>query len=576
MALAQQMLPAMPPAMPAAPALPPPTNLDSQEIILERRKEHLDEQHREIVYGLRRVAADQLDITTTASIEKPTRTDGKYADWLKNHWEEGRHNSIRVNTHLQAKALVFNEPEIKWRNCKVQDPAEDDLISKIRNAYYLNLWRSQRLADTYRLKLLDMLVSGEGNIACWKIDNGLAVEYLDSLDVTWDPSYKEPHKRRYVYVDRHMPMTDALSRFPGLNKYITPPAPGKSGGEKNCTLTLYYSKTTYAVLYKTNFVQVPIPNPLNRIPVRVSELFRELSTKFATGMVELQIGTHKLDLRIQRALREIALRCLPVGVLTGQWEEDAVTDLEDAEEAVIIRSLTPSAGFSWAPAAELPATLLEVQAMVNQQMNAESGTNDFQRGQTDTKVDFASQLAYIAQQSGVLGRYAAQQHEDGIREDAAMIMEIAAMIEEGPLTLVIDGHQIDFDQLTPIKPLLGGDGDIILTPGGMEYKSPAQKIQEWMVLTEALGQATLLPPGIREHIMEATLKAFDVDNADEWIAEMQQAEMQQQMMQAQMAMAQQPQQGGIPGPKVVQPNNKPGQIPGPKVQTPQSIVKGNA
>lgn len=530
--------------------------LDTSAQILERCKKHDDNDYKQIVYGLRLTVANVLGFDSTANLQRGQ--DGRFPDVVNKTWEEGRHNSITANTHIQVKSLVFAEPEIKWSECIGQNP---EITSEIRTAYYLSEWRKQNWAYLYQQKLLDILVSGSGYTHLGVRDGKPFMEWADSLDVIEDNSFREEHKKRFRCVDKHLPLVEALRLYPQIEKQAQKMQPNGAGGEQIVTIRCYYSKTTTAVLFKNQIVDGPKPTMYPNIPVRKASLIHNLSAKFASGMVEGQIGTHRLDLRLQRYFRETVLRGTPVALAVGRFDEHELDDVRDSVEGAMLRSLDKDADFRYTQGAEIQKGALELDEMVKQAQNAESGVNDFQRNQTDTKVDFASQLAYIAQQSGVQGQFTAQAHEEGIKDDARAYLELAAKFEDGPVTLSVDGHSQKFDQFFPIGAQLGSDGEVDLKPTA--YKSPAQKLQEVMILGQVLNIGNTLPPGMQDWYWEECLEAFNVDEKDKVMADMQQAraEMMQQQQEAAMmqAMPQQmgPQQTGA---------QKPPQQAGPPVR----------
>ena len=504
--------------------------MTDEQTILERMKGHKEDPLKAIVYGLRLLVADVLDISTDGAMDKPTRTEtGRYQDAIKDRWEEGRHSELQISTHLQAKSLVFNAPDISWVDVRAASPELGAEVSRVRRAYYLKVWKEQRLAHAYRRKLLDLLIGGEATMECGKRDGKTYFEYVDALDCTWDSAYTEVWRRRYYFRDKHLPYSEAVRHYPRIAEML------KGTPEQSVTVTCYWDKHVRAVLFNGRFIDGPKPHPFGRIPANPTILFDEPSKKGATGMAELQIGTHRLDLRLQRYFREVLLTGASARVAAGQFEEGSIEALESGKENVILRSANPSSTLVNVPGSEIQASALTMKEMLRQQSAAASGVNDFMQNRTDTKVDFASQLQLMAQQGGVLAEFTQQQHEEGIREDARMLLEIAAFVETGPMELDLDGITAQFDETMPLAMMLGGDGEVQLAPGGMRYKAPAQKLQEQMVLAQALQQAVALPPGLMEpHILD-TLKAFEIEDAEERVAAMVQAR--QQMMEQQAMMA---------------------------------------
>ena len=396
--------------------------LDTPGMILERVKVHDDQDHKQTVYGLRLLVSNWLDLTTDNASALPSRGDGRYADVTNTNWEEGRHNSISTTTHVQVKSLVFGEPDLKWTDCTGDDP---DITSAVRAAYYLHYWRKQRWAFLYQQKLLDILCGGAGYTQIGIRNGGLFMEWADALDVGEDTAFKEEHLKRFRWRDKHLPKEEALRLYPKLSEHLKAIDANGKGGEEIVTIRCYFSKSTAAVLYKNNIIDGPKPNPYGEIPIRKTSLLHNLSSKHPSGMVEHQVGTHRLELRLQRYFRDTVLKNIPVGFLKGTWDENTVDALMNGEEGTILRSNASGSEFGYAQGAEIQNSALQLAEMVRQWSGSESGVNDFQQGRTDTKVDFASQLSFIAQQSGVQGSFTAQCHEEGLKADARLFLKIA-------------------------------------------------------------------------------------------------------------------------------------------------------
>ncbi len=519
--------------------------LDSKADILERKKGSVDEKHRQKVWALRLVASNVLDITTSGSYATPRKTEGLYQDLENVDIEEARHNPVSANTDIQAQSLTFSAPDVTWKFVK---PG----TSMTRRAWYLHLYHLQHHAEMFQWFLLDGLIAGCGNVV-GGVRNGMPfLEWADDLDVRWDQMFKESHRKRYVYYDKHLPTSEAVAAYPSLGKELNW-QPGRPGGEKPVTVTCYWSKTTSAVLYKDKFIVEPEPNKYKRIPMVRWRLFQKPSMKNATGSVENQLGTLQIILRLQRAIREIALKAgSQVGVVSGMPQTN-VDAIRSSEDTVILQGPT-GAKFEWAEAGDSQHLMVPYEKF-EQNLAAESGVDPFMLSQTDVKVDFASQLSFMAGKSGVRGKHTAQRFEEGVKDAITLLMDIGALFAP-PMKLYVQNTEIDYEEMgmvadgrNALQSLLGSDGEIMFKPGGMQYRSPAEKLQEVMVFGQVLTIAMGLPPALQSQFVQMSADAFEVDNPDDWGKAMQEAIMQQQMMAQQQAMLAQaqPQPQGKPG-----------------------------
>ena len=511
--------------------------LESQEEILERLKAHNDTEWKDMVFGLRLVAANYLDISG-GPIRKPVLTDGRFVPVLKRGWEEGRHNPAQINTQLQVKSLAFQRPELRWENCKGANP---EITAEVRRGYYDHLWDELGLMRMYQAKLLDLIICGEGTFQAGVRNGGVFGEYADSLDVTWDRSDSLGIDRRFFFRDRHMPISKAMLEYPELEK-LEAWRPGQKGSERIVTITFYCSKSTRAILYKGKFLVAPHANPFGMIPARMSVLFQELSVRHATGQLETQLGPGKLFMRMMRKIRDVTLRGAPIGIAYGLEDRD-VDAIVAGREGTVVKAKQANGSFAWTAGPEISKTDVELVNLLQQHLGEASGVNDFMRGRTDTKVDFATQLSLLASQSGITGQYAAGVFEEGLKQDAELLMIVGERFQNPDIEITVGGKTQQFDALVPINPLLGDDGDIYLKPGGTAYRSPMQKLQETAMLANVLGMAKQLPAGIVPRFLELALTSFEIDDKDAWLDAYAQAEQQQMMMQ-QMAQGAAPEDFG--------------------------------
>lgn len=489
------------------------SGLDPKAVILERKTSSSDDCHQRKIYDLRLLAASYLD-GSAGSQESAFRSkmSGKFPAVDVRSWEEGRHNPLGTNIQIQAKSLAFYQPSVTWQFVEEE-------VSAVREAWTLSYFRKQKYAEMFRLALQDMLISGQGTIQGGVRDGDVYLEYCDALDVQWDQAYHEPHLRRYVFRARRMPASEAVQRYPDMKRHVNMNHDG-TGGERIVTIHYYYSKTTCAALYGSELIYGPAKTPYEGyLPFADMTFQREPSVAHPTGSAEKQIGSLTLLYRLQQAWRETILRSPPVGVLSGQFMEGDVDALLLGEESTILRAKTPNSVFDWKTGAEVSNSSIALGQKIQQNMNAESGVNDFQRSQTDVNVDFASQLSFMAAQSGVQGRYTAQRFEEGVKDALNLLCRIGKEYAP-PVQLYIGDEQYTFDEMMPIREMLGDDGQIVIAPGGMEYKSPAQKLQEAAMFAQTLAAVSGVPAPIQERYIEMVLDAFGIDGVSDWMSDM--------------------------------------------------------
>lgn len=529
--------------------------ITSQARIRERIRiscQHVKE-HRHVMYWLRLLVANYID--GDGRISDGNNKEDRFDEVELAHWEEGRYNPISNNTQVTVERLMANEPALTWTSIPTAS-GRGELIAATRKAYYSMQWEKRNLSEHYAKKLLDLITLGEANFGCFVRGKSIYPEYMDSLNVYWDPSQKDPCQREYVSYDISITMGKAFEFYPEGMKRLEPFARPEQM-DKQIWIRCFYDRDngTEAVIYRNEFIYGPTANRYGHdvMPIRCDVLTQMPSVKHASGIVERQVGSHELKVRIRRYFRDTALKALAVGVASGNFNEDQLKKLETGEDLILRGS--PGSQFSWAKGAEIAATTIQVDQMTTQDIQAESGINEFQLNQSGSQVDFASQLGYLAQQGSSRDRFLSMKVEVGVKNDLLeLIMPIAAKFDQDDFSLDILGQPVAFGHFgydsygnprVPINSLLGNDGKVSMRPGGLVFKAPAQALQEDMILTQLLTLTQSAPPGMQEHLCRRILKNADVEDPERWIMAWKQAQMElaakeEKMMQMQMMAGAQP------------------------------------
>lgn len=498
--------------------------------IKERIKLARNEKRRAVIYGLRLVAGNVIDLTFHETRDSSTRSrKSEYEDVERTTWEEGRHNSISSNTQVQAKSLLIVPPKVKWVEIPYERP---EIIDQTRQAFFLKAWKDQHLSTAYLRALLDLLICGERVMQVGPRNGAPFLDYADVLDCGFDPAYKEEHRKRYCFIDKHLPLGDALREYPALAEVMNLRTKDEGKGlEEIVCLTCYWDRDdmTSAVLKGDKFVRKPEPNAYeginNGFPLLRKTLIEEPSIASPSGTVESQLGTHKLMLRLMRSFSTSALRGVPIGVARNSSGviDNAIKDqIENAEEGTVIEFQNAHDGFEWVEGAKVQDWAVKMYEMLRQMQNEESNVNDFQKNRSDVRVDFASQLALMAKQGGAAQRFTEEAYQDGMRDDIRAFMTAGARWQTNPVALRVLGQGFRFEEpletgeMLSIGPLLDGDGDVQFQDRAL-YQSPAQKLQEVAVLGQVLTMAATLPMGLQERFVGMALTAFEVEDKDAWL-----------------------------------------------------------
>lgn len=515
--------------------------LTPAKVILERKAAWADNDHKDNVYQLRLIAANFLDIGVGGAGHQVGKA---HEDVEVRDFEEGSHNPVTTNTQIQAKSLAFNAPDFTYRYLR---PG----IAEPRRAWYGKRFKEQNHGAMYRMFLLESVIGGAANLAGGVRGGMPFLETADDLLVTWDPMHNEMHRKRGVFRDKHMTAGEAIRTFPALEGKVKIGHDG-AGSEKPVTVTCYWDKgdyngtPTYAVIYNNSIVQGPEPSKYgDRLPMVRMEHFRQPSVKHATGPVTEQIGSMILAMRLQRGWREVALRAgSPALKVVGKVQQGNVDKIAAGEEGQVL-VLDEKGDAGWMQPGEISESSLNLYNRIEQNLAAESGVNQFMQGRTDTNVDFASQLSFLAAQGGTLAKYCGQQLDEGVLDAIDLLMHIGSQFAPDE-ELYVGGELMEFGPMFPLRILLGTDGEMMLKPGGMEYRPPAQKLQEVAVLGNVLALARSLPPGLGERFVKLGLTSFEIEDADDWENDMRAAMAEQLQQETAIQMAQAGVEQGAP------------------------------
>lgn len=510
------------------------SGLTPAEIIEVRARIHKEDKLRKSkIYRLRLIVANHLQGAGYGESNFTAPTD--YPDQEIDKWEEARHNPLTVNTLIQAKSLAFEMPELEYRKI-------DYVYSAVRRAYYEAEYDRLELGQLYQQNVLDLLVTGEASAVSGVRDNLCYQDWADILSVTFDKAYKEGAQKRFVLYDLRLPLMELLTYFPECEKLTNYQPRYYRNVENPEVITCYHDKTTSAYLYKGKIVRGPVATKTpGRLPLSYTYFMRKPSIISPSGVAEEQLGNLRLVFRLQRSLREKALRAgtlvgLFSGPVLGEEAENMKSQIRDGKECVIV-TVPPGGDFNWRSPQTITDTEIQAYERAIQSMSSESGVDEFQRAQTDTKVDFAARLQLIAQKAGVQGDYAASRSEACIKNNISLLMETASVFEKRSMVLDIDEAQVEFDELRPVAPLLGTDGQLVLKKSGA-YEGIDAKLNETALLATILQEALTLPEPLQLRFLGLGLEAAQIDNRKEWLDEYESFLVEQQQVQVEQAQQQ--------------------------------------
>ncbi len=513
--------------------------LQSTDVIRARLATHegLDN-FRQKIYDLRRLVAGDMSpiMPGSRAVEDGEgqalhqfQSGQEFYDFIVLNWQEGRSNKLlqTIKTLLMQTSYYF--PEIEFQDLP---PALGTL-----NALYCR----QRLGDSprgcnardhMRMASLDYMIAGIGWVkACIRADRPV-LAHCDTLDMTWDRTVRLPCEIRWASCRYREPLSVWVEMF-GPRSFTEYLSADPLADQQILELEWYYDvdgdQGTWCVLDPRS--DQPIhhgPNPYyfqeqsRRIPFLPYEpcyLLNLPSLRVPIGLVEqmlpAQINLWQAEDHIRTSI-ERGAGFYTVGKDALSPEEKQ--KFEDGEIGTIVE-LNPQAG----PLQAQSGIGIQQQVMAWREMNnleliAQGGANPFSAGAPVPGVSYAAEVNAIQGQSGLMagniGKDLAAFWQRAVRKYLA----VARLYDDQPMTLTIDGADLEFGAQNPIRRFLRPDADVLVKESTMQFKPQQQKIQEATLKLQTAMSVAQIYPNALPLAFEDWLVALGEKSPERWMS----------------------------------------------------------
>lgn len=494
----------------------------AQEVVRHRLKQadNLDN-YRQKVYDFRRLVAGDLSpfIPGPSAEEDEQQRSGAlrsmagrdYYDFIVTSWQDGHSNKLlqTVKTLLMQTAYYF--PEIEFENLL---PAQAALNAQYCSVRLGDTPRGCSARDHMRMACLDYMIGGLGWVKTCVMGDRPVVQYCDALDMTWDRQVRLPGQIRWASCKYREPLSVWVSMF-GRKPFSQLLSDGDPlRGEQVLELEWYYdtegptgswlvwdAQQDTAVHEGPNpyFIQDPA-DPGQRkpfIPYEPLYLLNLPSLRNPIGLVEMMLPNQIAVWEAEDHIRTTIERGSPFYTVTrdGLTPEEK-QKFEDGEVGTIVE-LNPNSAIAPQAGISVQQQVVAWRDMNNLEIISQGGANPYAAGAPVQGVAYAAEVNAIQGQSGLMAGNIAKDNAAFWQRVVRKYLAVSAVYDDQPLTLTIEGADLQFNAYNPIRRFLRPDADVLVKESTMQFKPQQQRVQEaTLKLQTALSVAQLYPNAV--------------------------------------------------------------------------------
>lgn len=452
--------------------------------------------------------------------------------------EDGVQNHALVSARINIQAVAYADPEFLIHS----DIPEVKLYNE---AWLRKRWEQNGWGDTFYDVGMDVEVCGYGVVEHGLNDGGFVdLDYVDPTDVIWDPTVRNPGEARYVWRRERIPYEDAAELFPMLDEeklemackrrsYTsgkTSVSDGRHAAEPDTEFVYAYS------YWDDNAHAIFVGDILNPVAVMVfdppSGLYVESSDPDSKEFPEAPLGLNpfgkipltfwvdsslpgsnkpqsklyttapiaKMLADVERYIVRTVDRGIPIiTIATGALDPQTTKDIKEAIESGrtdALRVILSEMPFNQdtvvrTPASEVPQTVLQLRAVLKEELNAATGVMDAQRGQALPGDKTAFEVRTLFSSQGVQARHLRRRFANFIQRCVYTSRWIGALYETEPDQLLDpEGNVIDL-QTFDRKTWLSQDVEIIINENSLQYQSSEDMFQKRIAQFRAVDQVGL-------------------------------------------------------------------------------------
>jgi hypothetical protein len=396
--------------------------------------------------------------------------------------EIGNVNYLAINILTKVSSIAISDPD--WY-IKAEDPDH----AEITRAFLKDMWKNRRWARVCRKALLKRCLSGMGCVAyLWNDEVGPVIEHVKASDLAMDPNVVDWRNPKWAARRVRMDKDDAEKRWPkaefmapenGENDIINLDEPTYRRTDV-CEVWCYWDKNTEAYVYG-DLILERTKNLYGKVPLCILEGDIAPESEFSTGDYDTCTALQVMLARLQVIINEMAENGGSIPwyrpEFLGETSKGAFDDGRPQGFVAIAGDAEDS--FGYVQGETLNQAVLEAMKIVQQGLDSFTAVSEYQRGVLNQNVEFATQAALLANQSGSRGIAARIEYEQFMDDVARGIVDMllrfgASMVDPNDANdLVLFGALQDIQ-------------DICVIESSTAYKDPNAEQQVSLQLLQAM------------------------------------------------------------------------------------------
>lgn len=504
------------------------------------------------VHKLRRLMAGDVSALddnggNSADIESPEhyrQIETQFYDILVTDIEEGRSNKLMQAVRTLAFQVAYSAPDVE----------AEDLPPVL--AGYLSGWAKDRLTRCnavhhMRLSLVDYLNGGFGWAHVCYQDGYPVIRTVDTMDMAWDRTATIPSDIKWAASRVRKPLYWWIKTYGGKGFADLFTKNDKPSLDRPVECWVYYDINdagTMTILRADTLDSTPVKVLENPYRTSSNEPFLAYDSMhyFAMPSVCEPIGVVEMMLPAQIAHWEGMKRIRDTirsgagfyDVEKGTYDPAQLELLNSGEVNVVLERSMGKMPVTRVPGAEIAQSDVQWVQQAEREMTEHGGANPYAGGTTVQNTKFAAEVNAVQSQAGLTAGVIAKDNARFWERIIKKFVQVGAMYDDQPLTLVYDGAKHEFDESDPIKDYLDPNADIVIQEDTMSFVPRQQRIQQSTALLQTVLPMGQMYPKAVSNAVERILRDYGIKNVAEWLQSAPQAQAMDPASMAQASTAQ--------------------------------------
>lgn len=466
-------------------------------------------------------------------MDQPYEDDRQFSelyDIFVTNLQEGRSNDLIKAANTLRMQVAFTYPDISIEDGeKIESMAIQAYLAKRLGHKPVGCGAAEHMKKSFQ----DYLAAGIGwsQIAIDEYGKPI-IQYLDVLDVVHDLSTEMPQDLRwYAHICRKTVGYWALLYG---EKHFESELRSPGGADRPLALTYYYDidgESGHYAVFKgeqpgSGDVIDSGPNPFYTIIDGVRRPFLNAdptvfmilpSVRYPVGIMQKMVPHQMAVWASESYMRSILERGAPTWqVLEGAMSEKQLQTFKDGDIGSVIE-VKQLNGIARTEALDIPQAV-SIYAQYNRdEINAASGVDPFASGDSSQTYDFASEVNAIAARSDLTSHHMTKDHCAHWERTLRKFIATAALYDDQPIELRIDGTVLTFDSKMPVSSFLRPDADIVVSEESTRYMSNAERFQRANALLGIAAQFGNQFPAAQGKALEMVLRAAGIKDVSGWL-----------------------------------------------------------